>query len=64
MLIEYYLIWIKDYFYDDIAPGSLELGVNYDNKNNYEISSPIEFNIGYSRLLNDGSFILEYYSKK
>ena len=55
---------IKDYFYDDIAPGSLELGVNYDNKNNYNISSPIEFNIGYSRLLNEGSFILEYYLYK
>ena len=55
---------IKDYFYDDIAPGSLELGINYDNQNNYEISSPFEFNIGYSRLLNDGSFILEYYLYK
>jgi len=57
-------IQIKDYFYDDVAPGSLELGVNYNSKNDYEISSPIEFNIGYSRFLKDGTFILEYYLYK
>ncbi len=52
---------ILDYFYDDIAPGGLELGFSYNSKNNYKITSPIEFNIGYSRLLENGSFILEYY---
>jgi len=52
---------IIDYFYDDIAPGGLELGFNYNARNDYKISSPIEFNIGYSRLLKRGSFIMEYY---
>ena len=52
---------IIDYFYDDIAPGGLELGFNYNSRNNYKISSPIELNIGYSRLLKRGSFIIEYY---
>ncbi|MAR14854.1 MAG: hypothetical protein CMG21_00120 [Candidatus Marinimicrobia bacterium] len=52
---------IIDYFYDDIAPGGLELGFNYNARNDYKISSPIEFNIGYSRLLKRGSFIIEYY---
>lgn len=53
---------ILDYFYDDIAPGGLELGFDYNSKNSYNIISPIEFNIGYSRLSKDGSFIIEYYS--
>tara|TARA_B100000029_G_C17581990_1_gene959922 strand:+ start:363 stop:1562 length:1200 start_codon:yes stop_codon:yes gene_type:complete len=52
---------IDDYFYDDIAPGGLELGFDYNNSNNYKISSPFEFNVGYSRLLKNGSFIIEYY---
>ena len=52
---------IDEYFYDDIAPGGLELGFDYNSIKNYDISSPFEFNLGYSKTFRDGVFIFEYY---
>ena len=52
---------INDYFYDDISPGALEIGVNYNQETIYEMSSPFEFNIAYSKTYKENSFILEYY---
>ena len=58
-------IKVNQYFYDDIIPETLELGVDYDEKTNYSISSPLEMNIGFSRLIkNKHSFIMEYYFYK
>ena len=54
---------ITEYFYDDIAPGALEIGgITYNSENTFEFSSPLELNLGYSRNLNSGSLIFEYYN--
>ena len=56
---------VNEYFYDDIVPESLELGFDYDEEINYTISSPFEFNIGFSRLMNkENTLTLEYYFYK
>lgn len=56
---------ITEYFYDDIAPGALEIGgITYNNENTFEFSSPLELNLGYSRTLENGSVIFEYYTYK
>ena len=56
---------ITEYFYDDIAPGALEIGgITYNNENTFEFSSPLELNLGYSRYFKNGSIIFEYYTYK
>ena len=54
---------IIESFYDDIVPEALELGISPDEEKVYKISSPFEFNIGYSYQFNKGyRFIIEYYN--
>jgi len=54
---------IIESFYDDIVPEALELGISPDEEKAYKISSPFEFNIGYSYQLNKNDrFIIEYYN--
>tara|TARA_Y100001936_G_C16092761_1_gene688093 strand:- start:8175 stop:9395 length:1221 start_codon:yes stop_codon:yes gene_type:complete len=49
-------------FYDDIVPEALELGISPDEETTYTLSSPFEFNIGYSFNFNDkNAIIFEYY---
>ena len=56
-------IKIQQYFYDDIIPESLELGVEPIEEKNFTLSSPFEFNVGYKYILNNThNFIIEYYA--
>ena len=58
-------IQIDEYFYDDIVPEALELGYDYNQKIEYNLPSPMEINIGFSRKLNDkNTLIAEYYMYK
>tara|TARA_B100001123_G_scaffold273916_2_gene304843 strand:- start:87 stop:1316 length:1230 start_codon:yes stop_codon:yes gene_type:complete len=56
-------ISIEQYFYDDIIPESLELGIDPIEEKSFSLSSPFEFNIGYKYIFNNKHyFIAEYYS--
>tara|TARA_A100001011_G_C14322705_1_gene851703 strand:- start:3515 stop:4738 length:1224 start_codon:yes stop_codon:yes gene_type:complete len=49
-------------FYDDVVPEQLELGVNPDQENIYNLTSPFEINLGYAYKINQKSkIVLEYY---
>ena len=58
-------IKINEYLYDDIVPEALELGYEYNQKTEYKLTSPFEFNIGFSQALkNDQVLTIEYYLYK
>ena len=56
---------ITEYFYDDISPGALEIGgIDYNSEIFFDFTSPLEINLGYSRILKDGFYIFEFYNYK
>ena len=55
-------IKIIEYLYDDIVPEALELGYEYNQKTEYKLTSPFEFNVGFSQALQNNQVLtIEYY---
>ena len=58
-------IKINEYLYDDIVPEALELGYEYNQKTEYKLTSPFEFNLGFSQALKNNQVLtIEYYLYK
>ena len=56
---------IIEFFYDDISPGALEIGgIDYNSDIRFDFSSPLEINLGYSRQVKNGFYIIEFYNYK